>query len=494
MSHPFSRNSRRMSDLKPLLLTNSMGRRLEEFQPLGADTVTMYTCGPTVYSYAHIGNFRSFIFADVLRRVLEYNGYVVRQVRNITDVGHLTNDDLDTGEDKVEAEARRVGRDPYEIAQHYIDAFSHDAQRLNLEKPEREPRATEYIESMQQLVERLIETGHGYASTTGVYYDVSSFPGYGRLSGNSVEDLIAGKRVEVEEGKKSPADFALWKAAGEDRLMRWDSPWGAGVPGWHLECSAMAFDLLGEQIDIHTGGVDHLFPHHEDEIAQSEGATGHRFANFWMHGEFLQLTDEKMSKSKGNIYTVSDLSEHGIHPLSFRYFTYQAHYRTKLSFSWDALAGAQTALFKLWETASELRQSASPEPLEEQGIRFQTRFHDAINHDLDMPQAVAVLHEMLGTKGIPAGQKLSLLADFDRVLALDLLSQAECLSAITPEQRQLLDARADARAGRDWARSDGLRDELGTLGLEVKDTPAGQRWVRRDLLPVPSVATGREKA
>jgi cysteinyl-tRNA synthetase len=493
MAHILLPEAPNLADSRPILLTNSMGRRLEEFHPIEPNRVRMYTCGPTVYGYAHIGNFRSNILADILRRVLEYNGYRVRHVRNITDVGHLTRDDIDQGEDKMELAARRVGKDPREIARFYSEAFWEDAQRLNLAEPAEEPQASRFIESMQRLVQRLLDSHHAYVAETGVYFDVSSFPQYGRLSGNSVEDLIAGKRVEVEEGKRFPADFALWKVAGPDKLMRWQSPWGWGVPGWHLECSAMNFELLGDHIDIHTGGVDNLFPHHEDEIAQSEAATGHIFVNYWLHGELLQAADDdKMSKSKGNIFTVSDLVERGVHPLAYRYFTFQAHYRTKLSFSWEALLAAQTALARLWEAAAEAYQEADSVGSAGSAIGtdlepLRSRFHEAINRDLDMPGAIAVLHEAMGAKAETAGRKLALLEDFDRVLGLDLVPMACRLSQVTAEQRDLLDSRADARASKNWAESDSLRARLSGLGLEVRDTPAGQRWARREPVPTPSM-------
>jgi cysteinyl-tRNA synthetase len=468
---------------KPIYLTNTLGRELQQFDPLTPGEVKLYTCGVTVYNHAHIGNMRTYIFSDILRRVLGYNGYTVHQVRNITDVGHLTNDTLSSGLDKIEAAARAQHSTPWDIATHFTELFQRDARALNIEEPEAEPRATQYIPPMIQLVERLIATGHAYAVDGNVYYDVSSFPPYGKLSGNSIEDLIGGHRVEVGEDKKAPADFALWKAAEPDRLMRWESPWGDGVPGWHLECSAMAMDLLGEEIDIHTGGVDHIFPHHEDEIAQSEGATGEPFARYWLHGEFLQIgADEKMSKSLGNIFTLDDLAAEGIHPLAFRLFTFNANYRTKLNFTWDALWAAQTTLIRLWEAVAELTQSAEVESLGSDAEALRERFHTAINNDLDMPIAVAVLHEVLGSK-LPAGQKLALIERFDRVLGLDLCQMGETLSETTDEQADLLHRRAEARTNRDWAHSDALRTDLASRGLDVKDTPQGQRWVRRDLLP-----------
>jgi cysteinyl-tRNA synthetase len=473
-----------MADTRPpLVFTNTFGRRLEEFVPIEPGKARVYTCGPTVYNYQHIGNFRAFIFADTLRRVLAYNGYTVTQVRNITDVGHLTRDDVDAGDDKMELAAQRQNTTPEEIARFYTETFLRDGERLNLEPMEYMPRATEYIPAMIALVERLLANGKAYIAGGNVYFDVSSFPRYGCLSGNTIDDLVAGARVEVDEYKRAPADFALWKEAGPEKLMRFESPWGMGVPGWHLECSAMAIALLGEEIDIHTGGIDHIFPHHEDEIAQSEGATGRRFARFWLHNDFLQLAgQEKMSKSLGNFYTISDLEERGIHPLSFRYFTFQANYRTPLTLSWPALEGAHTALSRIWESAAELHQGSEAEEITGEAETSRRRFHEAINRDLDLPVALSVLHDVLPSN-LALGQKLALLADFDRVLGLDLITMARRLSSVSDAERVLLEQRAEARSSRDWARSDALRQELAAGGLDVKDTPAGQRWVRRDVLP-----------
>lgn len=471
-----------MQPTRPLFLMNTLGRRMEEFQPLVRGHVKVYTCGPTVYSYAHIGNFRAYLFADILRRTLRYNGYAVTQVRNITDVGHLTNETLSTGVDKMEAAARSQNASPWDIARHITEVFLEDARRLNIETPEYMPRATEYIETMIDLIEELVNRGYAYASDGNVYFDVTKFPKYGALSGNTIEDLIGGHRIEVGEGKKSPADFSVWRSAGPDKIMRWDSPWGSGVPGWHLECSAMAIDLLGPEIDIHTGGEDHVFPHHEDEIAQSEAATGRRFSRFWLHNGWLQIGDDmKMSKSLGNIFTVKDLMNRGIHPLAFRYFTLQAHYRTPLSFSWAALAAAQTGLYRLWEAVTELCETAQPFELGPKGVDLQTQFQQAINHDLDTPVAMSVLHATLGAK-LPAGEKLSLVEDFDRVFALDLLPMARKLAQTSDSEQTLLNERAAARTSRDWARSDQIRNQLRDLGVDVKDMPAGQRTVRRDVL------------
>lgn len=472
-----------MTERFPIYLTNTRGHRLEEFTPQNPDEVHVYTCGPTVYNYQHIGNFRAFLFADTLRRVLEYNGYPVRHVRNITDVGHLTNDTLGTGVDKMEAAARRENLTPQAIADHFTEIFHRDQAALNIQEPTAEPRATEFIPQMVALTERLIERGYGYPIGGDVYYEVARFPPYGSLSGNTVEDLIAGARVEVGEGKRSPADFALWKEAAPDKLMRYESPWGPGVPGWHLECSAMALDLLGDTLDIHTGGEDHVFPHHEDEIAQSEGATGRPFARYWLHNAFLQLAGaEKMSKSVGNILTISDLAERGIYPLSYRYFTYQAHYRTPLNFTWEALEAAQTALYRIYEQVADLLQTADLERLSPPAQAIADEFHRAVNNDLALPEAVALVNTTLGGK-LPAGEKLSLLADFDRVLALDLLATGRALARVTPEEAATLERRAAARAARDWTLSDALRAGLAAGGVDVRDTADGQRWVRRDVLP-----------
>jgi cysteinyl-tRNA synthetase len=463
-----------------------MGRELQEFEPITPGEALVYTCGPTVYSYQHIGNFRAFLFADTLRRVLEYNGYRVRSVRNITDVGHLTEETLGTGVDKMEQAARRTNMTPKDIADHFTEIYHTDARLLNLLEPESEPSATQFIPQMVGLVQRLIDTGHGYAGSNGdVYFDVSTFPRYGVLSNNTVEDLIAGARVEeYSTDKRSPADFAIWKGASPDKLMRYDSPWGQGVPGWHLECSAMAMEILGDTIDIHTGGEDHVFPHHEDEIAQSEGASGKTFARYWLHNAFLQgAGGVKMSKSLGNIYTVSDLRDRGIHPLSYRYFTYQAHYRTPQWFSWEALEGAQTALYRIWEAVAELLQSShTAQTLSDEAEACRSRFHEAINRDLDMPGAVATVHTMLASK-LQAGEKLVLAEDFDRVLALNLLQTGRALTELHEGAQALLDRRAEARRDRNWSLSDELRSTLADSGLDVKDTANGQRWVRNDFLP-----------
>ncbi|GAC1628663.1 MAG: cysteine--tRNA ligase [Chloroflexota bacterium] len=471
-----------MASTRPIYLLNTYTRALEEFKPLASPDVRMYTCGPTVYSYAHIGNFRSFIMADTVRRVLEYNGYRVAHVRNITDVGHLTNDTLATGLDRIEKSALESGSSPWDIAAFYIRAFLADAAQLNLLEPTETPRATEYVADMIDLAQTLVDKGKAYSAGGNVYFDVSSFERYGALSGNDVDDLIAGHRVESGDNKRSPADFALWRATTPDKIMQWDSPWGHGVPGWHLECSAMAFKLLGEEIDIHTGGIDNMFPHHEDEIAQSEAATGKQFVRYWLHSAWLLIDETKMSKSLKNLYTVSDLVERGFHPLSYRYFTAQANYRTPLNFSWEALQGAQAALFRVWEATAEWFQSAEPAPLGQTANVLLAQFHSAVNNDLDLPGALAVLHDVIGAR-LPAGEKLTLVDTFDRVLGLRSLEMARSLSQISDHERAVLMERAGARKTKNFSRSDQLRVALAQAGLDVKDTPDGQRWLRRDVLP-----------
>src|SRR5258705_7157360 len=328
-------------------LYNTLTRQKEELRPEPGHPVRIYSCGPTVYRYAHIGNLRTFMFPDLLRRTLEYLGFRTEQVMNITDVGHLTDDTFDRGEDKMLVSARLEGKSPEDIANHYPSAFMADMALLNVRPADHHPRATEFIPQMLRLIERLIAAGHAYEVEGTVYYDIASFPAYGRLSRNTTDKLLAGVRGEVDPRKHNPGDFTLWKAAGEHRLQVWPSPWGPGFPGWHIECSAMSMSLLGERFDIHTGGADNVFPHHEAEIAQSEGVTGHRVVSLWMHGGLLMLAGARMAKSAGNSFRVTELQEQGFDPLAFRYLALQAKYRTKLNFSVQGLSGADRALRQL---------------------------------------------------------------------------------------------------------------------------------------------------
>jgi cysteinyl-tRNA synthetase len=448
---------------------NTLSRSKEEFRPLEPGRVRIYSCGPTVYKYAHIGNFRTYILSDLLRRTLEYLGCEVTQVMNITDVGHLTDDQFDRGEDKMLVSARLENRSAEEIADFYAHAFLEDSARLNVRRAEHYPRATEYVARMQELIVRLIELNHAYVVDGTVYYDIASFPDYGKLSRNTPERLLAGARGEPDPRKRSPGDFALWKAAGGKRQQVWDSPWGPGFPGWHIECSAMSTALLGERFDVHTGGRDNIFPHHEAEIAQSEAAFGHRVVSYWVHGDFLMLSGTRMAKSAGNFFRVTDLEEQGFDPLSFRYLTLQARYRRKLDFSPDLLAGADRALRQLRERVAEWRQGPD-------GPRggHEERFRAAIADDLDLPAAMALVAEV-GRSDLSPGAKASLLLGWDRVLGLSL-DRVVAPAELPPGASGLLEQREKARAAKDYATSDRLRSELADLGVIVTDSAEGQRW------------------
>jgi cysteinyl-tRNA synthetase len=462
------------ASLPQLRLHNSLTRRVEPLEPLEPGRVTVYTCGSTVYKYAHIGNLRTYLFGDLLHRTLEYLGYEVRYVKNITDVGHMRNDDHDAiaGLDKVEEAAALEGKSPAEIADFYTAAWLEDEALLNILPADVMPKATDHIDGMIELTAQLIERGLAYEVGGTVYYDVGAFPDYGKLSGQRVEETHAGHRVDVEEGKRDPADFALWKRAGEHRLMKWPSPWGDGYPGWHIECSAMSLALLGERFDIHTGGIDLKFPHHEDEIAQSEGALGHEVVSLWMHGEFLTLADSKMAKSAGNIIRVADLPEMGHEPLAFRYLALTAHYRSKLDFSADAMHAAASGLARLRRAAA-----GPPEPVDleaEPMAGYRARFAELVADDLGTPRALALAHEVASDQTLDPARRRALLLDFDRVLGLSLDSPVAVEPELPEGAADLLDRRAAARAERDYATADRLRDELAALGVEVRDTADGQ--------------------
>ena len=448
---------------------NTLSRGKEELTPLEPGRVRIYSCGPTVYKYAHIGNFRTYVFADVLCRTLEYLGCEVTQVMNITDVGHLTDDQFDRGEDKMLVSARLENRSAEEIAEFYAQAFLDDAAKLNVRRAAHYPRATEYVPRMQELIQRLVERNHAYAVEGTVYYDIASFPEYGKLSRNSPEQLLAGARGEPDPRKRNPGDFTLWRAAGQNRAQVWDSPWGPGFPGWHIECSAMSTALLGERFDVHTGGRDNIFPHHEAEIAQSEGAFGHRVVGCWMHGDFLMLSGTRMAKSAGNFLRVAELEEQGFDPLAFRYLTLQARYRRKLDFSPDLLGGADRALRQLRERIAEWR--AGPD-----GPRadYELRFREAIADDLDLPAAMALVAQV-GRSDLAPGARAALLLDWDRVLGLGL-DRVPAPAQLPAGAAELLDRRQRSRAAKDYATSDRLRSELAAMGVVVTDSPEGQRW------------------
>ena len=473
------------TSVKPIYLYNTLTRSKELFHPLNPPWVGIYNCGPTVYKDIHIGNFRAFMTTDWLRRMLEYNGYDVFLVRNITDVGHLQNDTEESGEDKIEHEARTTGRSAYEIAEYYTQQYLADSAELNILPAHVNPKATEHIPEMQVMTEKLLEKGLAYSVDGNVYYDVSSFPYYGQLSGNTVENLRTGghgrQQMELAEDKEAPEDFALWKHGDRTRQMNWPSPWGIGFPGWHIECSAMSTKYLGEQFDIHTGGIDLVFPHHEDEIAQSQGVSGKEPVQFWVHNEFLIFGNLKMSRSKGNVIQLSTLKERGIDPMAYRYLLLTAHYRSKLNLTDESITAAQNGLNNLRADLAELPDSDTEDLQKgwsEEAERVRDAFHTAINDDLELPTALSITREVARNSKVAPEERRRLILDFDRVLGLRLDTvEAKKPRVISDEVQAIVRERDEARAARDWKRSDKLRDQLIALGFEVRDTPRGTELV-----------------
>src|SRR4030088_594603 len=384
-----------MGTTTPVLIYNTFTHAKEELLPVREGIVKIYSCGPTVYRFAHVGNLRTFMLPDLLCRSLEYLGYETEQVMNITDVGHLTDDTFDRGEDKMLVSARLENKSPEEIAAHSPTASMDDAAKLNLRRAAHYPQASNYIPQMIELIQTLIERGHAYEVEGTVYYDIASFPDYGKLSRNTTDKLLAGVRGEVDPRKRHPGDFTLWKGAGHHRMQVWPSPWGPGFPGWHIECSAMSMSLLGDRFDIHTGGSDNVFPHHEAEIAQSEGATGRRVVSCWMHGGLLMLGGARMAKSAGNFFRITQLVEQGFDPLAFRYLALQAKYRTKLNFSAEGLGGAHRPLEQLREKVGAWAASGGAAPSSAEADAFEERFQAAIADDLDLPAAMALVAEVV---------------------------------------------------------------------------------------------------
>lgn len=461
-----------------LTFYNTLTRKKEEFHSIDEKRVRMYSCGPTVYSYAHIGNFRTYIFMDTLRRVLKYNGYELKHVMNITDVGHLESD-ADEGEDKMEKAARKEKKDPYEIANFYTEIFLKDMEKLNIDKPEIITKATENISQMIEYVKEIIKNGYAYETSKGIYFDISKLDKYPVLSNRKLDDQIAGARVDVDPEKKNPYDFALWIKAPENHIMKWESPWGLSYPGWHLECSTMGRRFLGEEFDIHTGGVDHIPTHHENEIAQSKGATGKIPAHVWMHCEYLQVDGGKMSKSLGNTYTISQLQEKGISPLAFKLFCFTAHYRNKLNFTFEGAYGAQKALERLYD--SYVKNVNGADDVEEDVIKeYEEKFLSYINDDMNMPGAMSVVWDIArNTK--KSAKFANLLLKFDEVLGLDMKNAEKYLvkfkqndsEELPAEIKKLVEERKNARAEKNWAKSDEIRDKIISLGYSIKDTKDG---------------------
>ena len=461
-----------------MFLYNTSSRHKDEFAPQNPQQVTMYCCGPTVYNYAHIGNLRTYIFEDLLARTIRLH-YPLKHVMNVTDVGHLVSDQ-DDGEDKMEVGAAREGKSAWDIAKFYEEKFWADFDALNCTRPSVISRATQHIKEMITLVKTLEDKGYTYRTSDGIYYDTSKFDRYDALVGHArISGLQGGARVEMSDEKRNPTDFALWKFSPKDkkRQMEWDSPWGVGFPGWHIECSAMAMKYLGNTLDIHCGGIDHVTIHHTNEIAQSEAATGQKYVNYWVHGEFLILRSGKMSKSGGTFVTLATLKEKGYDPLAYRYLCLTAHYRTQLEFTFESLDSAAKSLENLRALSRGVLQQAQGK--EDTGGVCQTwkdKFASAMEDDLNAPKALAVVWEGIRSAEMTAAQKLAFLRFADSILALDLFKEKPQESLALPQEVQtLLEERARARAAKDYKKSDELRDAVARLGYVVKDTPQGQK-------------------
>jgi cysteinyl-tRNA synthetase len=468
-----------------LALYNSFSKGEEEFVPIEKGKVRMYTCGPTVYGRPHIGNYSSFLMADLLRRWLEVSGYEVTHVKNITDVGHLAGDDVADAEgaDKIERQAKEERKEGavgiaevMAIVKKYSDQYLADEKALNFREPEHRPLATETIPEMIAMTETLIERGHAYETEDGVYFDVTSFPEYGKLSGNTLENLSAGSRIGVDEKKKHPADFALWKkCVGEnaEHILRWDSPWGEGFPGWHIECSCMSEKLLGSPFDIHTGGEDLIFPHHECEIAQSQGSgNGKPHVNYWIHKRFIDLGDSKMSKSLGNVLSIPDIEEMGYSPLDLRYYLLAVHYRTQLKFTEKGLEDAKKARRRIMEWMEEVEQAETEETAEVD--EWSKKFTAAMNSDLNTPEALAVVFDLMAWSRNE--NKLGAFKDLAQIVQNTFgCFDPEKAEKVPIEVKNLVNQREEARVSKDFAASDRLRDEIASLGYEVRDLPEGPK-------------------
>ncbi|HEX2787212.1 MAG TPA: cysteine--tRNA ligase [Ignavibacteria bacterium] len=456
-----------------LYLHNTLTRSTDEFIPIEPGKAKMYCCGPTVYNYQHIGNLRTYLFEDILKRVLVYNGYEVTHVMNITDVGHLVSDE-DEGEDKMELGAAREGKTVWQIAEYYTDIFKKDLERMNILAPDIYSKATDYIKEQIEMIQCLEKKGFTYITSDGVYYDTAKFPDYGAMARLDIKNLRAGERVEFSAEKRNPTDFSLWKFSPKDqqRAMEWESPWGKGFPGWHIECSAMSVKFLGNHFDIHCGGIDHIPVHHTNEIAQAEACTGEKFVNYWLHGEFLNMGDEKMSKSKGEFLTIDVLNQKGYTAIHYRYFLLNAHYRTKLKFSFEGLDSAKSGYENLKGKILRLKQAASDKTESSEKTSEVVRlFNEKINDDMNIPEALALLWMTLKNEKLSDNEKLFLVYEFDKVLGLgfkDLKEEKEELD-VPPGIIELAEKRIEAKKSKDFKLADDLREQIKQAGYEIID-------------------------
>jgi len=457
-----------------LRLRNELTRQVEEV-PVRDGTVRMYSCGPTVYKPSHIGNMRTYLLPDLIARTLRTHGLKVHRLMNITDVGHMTDELSEAGRDKMLLAADDEGLTTAGIAEKYTRAFFDHTDALNIVRADLYPKATDHIPQIIELARKLVERGHAYEVEGSIYYDVTTFPAYGALSGQSLDAMRAAHRMdEADPRKRNHQDFVLWVHAGPRRELVYDSPWGKGYPGWHIECSAMSLTHLGERFEIHTGGIDNRFPHHEDEIAQSEGAVGHPVVDMWVYGEHLLMSSAKMAKSTGNVVTVGTLIDRGYDPLAFRYLCFNGRYRRQVDFTEDALESAATTLRRLRERVAMLGPVAS-DVTNDDAKHHHARFMDAIDDDLDLPAAVKVLHEALSDEAVPPSERASLARTWDEILGLDLAPS----TSLDDELEGLIAEREEARRSKDFARADAIRDRLRDAGVELLDSSTGTTWVKR---------------
>jgi len=470
---------------------NSLTKKKEEFKPINPDEVTMYNCGLTVYDYAHIGNLRSFLLADIIRRYLEYKEFKVKQVMNFTDVGHMVGDAdaCALQEDKMAKAAKREGKTVWDISKFYIEQFLEDSKKLNFEELEFRPKATDHIAEMIEMIQKLIDNNLAYVSNGSVYFDITKFKDYGKLSGNTIENLKAGAggRVKENPDKKNQSDFALWVSSPE-HIMKWESPWSVGYPGWHIECSAMSKKYLGETIDIHTGGEDNIFPHHDSEIAQSEGANGKPFVNYWMHARHLLVNGEKMAKSKDNFYTLKDLEAKGFSPRAIRYLFISAQYRTPMNFTEENLKAAETTVKNLIDFLDRIEsiedRDKYNDEIDEKINEVVKKFEESLDDDLNTPEALSAIFDLMNFVNKAIDEEdyskenlentYKTFMRFDKVLGILEHEKIE----ITEELKELLDKREEARKEKDFKKADEIRDELKNKGYEIEDSPSGPRLKR----------------